>query len=251
MLSGDGGDELFFGYPRMLDILKKRWWFKLPYFIRKPLAMVTNSLGVTKTWAPYFKSFNAFVKNKHLKISEDILSKAFSNTDFSEPIHKLYQFKNDDKVSLLHQLRYNEFYAHMQRVLIKVDRASMAQSLEVRVPFLDKSSIAWAWEQRGKLTNKRDLKKTLKTLLAHEVPESLINQKKMGFTVPLNDWLHQHLKADVMQLVFNEPFYGEEIMDVSVLRGYVQDFFDHKHDNAWGVWHIYAWQKWWLTHGID
>ncbi|QRM87791.1 asparagine synthase (glutamine-hydrolyzing) [Lacinutrix sp. WUR7] len=248
MLSGDGGDELFFGYPRMLDVLQKRWWFKLPYFIRKLLAQVTNTLGLTKTWAPYFKTFNAFITNKHTKIPAATLDAAFPHTSFSKAIKTLYSFTNSGTQSLLHQLRYNEFYAHMQRVLIKVDRASMANSLEVRVPFLDKNSVEWAWKRRGELKSKQDLKKDLKRLLANEVPESLINQKKMGFTVPLNHWLHEHLKNDVMEVVFNTPFYGEQILNVTVLRDYVHDFFENKHDNAWGVWHIYAWQKWANTH---
>ncbi|WP_417200711.1 asparagine synthase (glutamine-hydrolyzing) [Bizionia sp.] len=250
MLSGDGGDELFFGYPRMLDVLQKRWWFKMPYVIRKPLAQLTNTLGITKTWAPYFKSFDAFVMNKHLKLPAATLNNAFPKTSFSKSITKLYTFKNSNSTSLLHQLRWNEFYAHMQRVLVKVDRASMAHSLEVRVPFLDKTSIAWAWLQKGDLKTKYDLKKDLKTLLAQEVPQSLINQKKMGFTVPLKDWLHTALQPDVMHAVFDTPFYGREVIEVSVLQAYVQDFFDGKHDNAWGVWHIYAWQKWWMAHGI-
>ncbi|WP_417214465.1 asparagine synthase (glutamine-hydrolyzing) [Bizionia sp.] len=250
MLSGDGGDELFFGYPRMLDVLQKRWWFKLPYAIRKPLAQITNTLGLTKTWAPYFKSFDTFVTNKHLKLPAATLDGAFPNRSFSKTMTDLYTFTNSSAPSLLHQLRWNEFYAHMQRVLIKVDRASMAHSLEVRVPFLDKTSIAWAWQQKGDLKTKHDLKKDLKTLLAEEVPESLINQKKMGFTVPLKAWLHTALQADVMHAVFDTPFYGKEVIEVSVLQAYVQDFFDGKHDNAWGVWHIYAWQKWWMAHGI-
>jgi len=250
MLSGDGGDELFFGYPRMLDVLQKRWWFKLPYAIRKPLAQLTNRLGLTKTWAPYFKSFDAFVTNKHLKLPPVILDGAFPTSSFSKSMTDLYTFTNSDTPSLLHELRWNEFYAHMQRVLVKVDRASMAHSLEVRVPFLDKTSIAWAWLQKGDLKTKQDLKKDLKMLLAEEVPESLINQKKMGFTVPLKAWLHTALRTDVMHAVFDTPFYGKEVLEVSVLQVYVQDFFDGKHDNAWGVWHIYAWQKWWLAHGV-
>ncbi len=250
MLSGDGGDELFFGYPRMLDVLQKRWWFRLPYAIRKPLAQLTNTLGITKTWAPYFKSFDAFVANKHVKLPAATLDGAFPNTSFSTSLTALYRFANSDAPTVLHQLRWNEFYAHMQRVLVKVDRASMAHSLEVRVPFLDKTSIAWAWQQKGDLKTKHDLKKDLKRLLAKEVPESLINQKKMGFTVPLKDWLHQALKADLMHVIFEVPFYGQAVMDVSVLQAYVRDFFDGKHDNAWGVWHIYAWQKWWMNHGL-
>ncbi|GAA3784284.1 asparagine synthase (glutamine-hydrolyzing) [Corallibacter vietnamensis] len=250
MLSGDGGDELFFGYPRMLDILQKRWWFKMPYTVRKPLAALTNKLGITQTWAPYFKVFNAFVFNKHAKLPKAVLDKAFKNVKYSSTLKDLYKFKNKKKTELLHQLRYNEFYAHLQRVLIKVDRASMANSLEVRVPFLDKNVIEWAWKTSRVVKTKKDLKKDLKQLLANEVPEHFINQKKMGFSVPLNHWLHNQLKTDVIKTVFHTNFYGDTIINVAALRDYVQDFYDNKHDNAWGVWHIYAWQKWWLAHGV-
>ncbi len=244
MLSGDGGDELFFGYPRMRDVLNKRLWFKLPFPLRKLIAKLTNTLGITKTWAPYFKSFNAFVANKHLYLSQAILDKAFSKVSFSKEMNALYQFKNTSRKDVLQQLRWNEFYAHLQRVLVKVDRASMHHSLEVRVPFLDKAAIEKAWELSSELKDRSDLKLPLKSLLKNELPEQLINTKKMGFAVPLYDWLHNELKSDVQSFVFDKPFYGDSIMDVSVLRQYVEDFFNKKHHNSWGVWHIYAWQKW-------
>jgi len=248
MLSGDGGDELFFGYPRMLDVLKKRFWFKLPYLIRKNLAKITNKLRITNTWAPYFNSIDTFILNKHIKVPLHILDKAQPNSSFSEAINQLYTFENTSKQSLLHEMRWNEFYAHMQRVLIKVDRASMAHSLEVRIPYLDKESIQYAWKELGALESKQDLKRTLKHLLLEEVPEDIINKKKRGFLIPLADWLRTDLKQDLLKYVFEVPFYGSEILDSNVFKAYVQDFIDYKHDNSWGVWHIYSWQKWAATH---
>ena len=244
MLSGDGGDELFYGYPRMRDVLNKRFWFKMPLLMRKGLAKITNTLGITKTWAPYFESFSDFIKNKHLHVPQSVLDKAIPKVDFSPEMNRLYQIKNGTRKQVLSALRWNEFYAHMQRVLIKVDRASMKHSLEVRVPFLDKESIAASWHLTSTLKDKKDLKKELKTLLANEVPQNSINKKKMGFSVPLFKWLHNELKEDVILHVCELPFYGEAHLNGSVMRSYVQDFFDGKHDNTWGVWHIYAWQKW-------
>ncbi|WP_204346109.1 asparagine synthase (glutamine-hydrolyzing) [Psychroserpens algicola] len=248
MLSGDGGDELFFGYPRMRDVLNKQLWFKIPFHLRKFLAKVTNTLGITKTWAPYFKTLDDFITNKHLYLPQVILDDIFHETSFSIEMKTLYQFKNASRKELVQQLRKNEFYAHLQRVLIKVDRASMKHSLEVRVPFLDKETILKSWELTSDLKHKTDLKKPLKNLLKKEVSESLINQKKMGFSVPLYQWLHNELKTDVKIHVFDTPFYGADIMNVDVLRQYVDDFFNRKHDNSWGVWHIYAWQKWASVH---
>ena len=248
MLSGDGGDELFFGYPRMLDVLNKRMWFKFPFFIRKAIAKVTNTLGITKTWAPYFKSLDDFIMNKHIHLPSNVMDKAFKEVDYSILMKTQYRFKNSSKENLLHQLRVNEFYAHMQRILVKVDRASMKHSLEVRVPFLDKSCIQHAWNIKGSLETKADLKKELKQELAKKVPKEIINKKKMGFTVPLLEWLRNELKQDVIDHVLEKPFYGESIFNVHVLKNYTEDFYNKKHNDAWGIWHIYAWQKWATIH---
>ena len=251
MLSGDGGDELFYGYPRMLDVLNKRLWFKLPYYLRKPLAKLTNTLNITNSWAPYLKNMDAFVMNKHLHLPKALLNKAFPNQSFTKEIISLYHFKNSSRTALLQQLRWNEFYAHMQRILIKVDRASMKNSLEVRVPFLDKEVIEVAQRITPVLETKEDLKRQLKIILKAQMPDELINKKKMGFSVPLQSWLHGTLRKDVEEFVFNKPIYGHEEMNEVVLQQYVRDFFNQIHSNAWGVWHIYAWQKWAYTHLLN
>lgn len=252
ILSGDGGDELFLGYPRMLDVLQKRKWFKIPYLFRKPLIRITNKLKLTDTWAPYNKTFNAYIKSKHTMISLKYLDEMFSGISYSKELNALYDLSNDSgDLGLLHQLRYNEFYAHMQRILIKVDRASMKNSMEVRVPFLDKEVIDYAWEMIRSIKTKEDLKKDLKDILAFEVPDSLINKKKMGFTVPLYDWLHNELKEAVHRLIFEVPMYGEEVFNAQAVKQYVQDFYDKKHDDEWGVWHVYAWQKWATEHVLN
>jgi asparagine synthase (glutamine-hydrolysing) len=252
ILSGDGGDELFLGYPRMLDVIQKRKWFKIPYILRKPIIRLTNKLRLTDTWAPYNKTFNTYIMSKHTMIPLTYLDKMFSDVSYSKEFNQLYSLNNNcDDFALLHQLRYNEFYAHMQRILIKVDRASMKNSMEVRVPFLDKDIIEYAWERVSSIKSKKDLKKDLKDILASEVPESLINKKKMGFTVPLYDWLHNELKTKVMHLIFEVPIYGEEILNSQSVKRYVQDFYDKKHDDEWGVWHVYAWQMWATEHVLN
>lgn len=244
MLSGDGGDELFFGYPRMRDALKKRKWFKYPLAIRKNLVRITNKLGLTNTYAPYYKSFNEFMMHKHVQLSAAALDKMFPHVNFSKEMRAMYTFDNTTRTQLLHQLRWSEFYAHMQRVLVKVDRSSMKHSLEVRVPFLDKTVIQESWKVSANLKSKMDLKKTLKQLLSKEIPEDIINQKKMGFSVPIGDWLKSFLKEDVLFQIMERPFYGESVVNTDAVKKFIQDFYDNKHQDAWGVWHVYAWQKW-------
>ena len=250
MLSGDGGDELFFGYPRMLDVLAKKPWFKIPFGIRKPMVRLGIKLRLWYSWAPYNnKTFEDFVFSKQIHISSKHLDRFIPHTEFSKELKSLYKLpKKMNKKNHLHWLRYNEFYAHMQRVLIKVDRMSMANSLEVRVPFLDKESIRFAWQCYPKIEkNNFQLKGLLKSVLSFHYPKELIQTNKKGFSIPMEHWLHEELKDDVKKLIFDTPFYGNSYTDVAAIRAYVNDFFKGKHQEFWGVWHIYAWQKWALN----
>lgn len=247
MLSGDGGDELFFGYPRMLDILNKRHWFRIPYLLRRPLFKVLNKFNFVNTWAPYsFKTFKQWIQSKQQYIFANTLDNFFPDVSFSKELDHLYEVpSNLNKEALLQWLRWNEFYGHMQRVLVKVDRMSMANSLEVRVPFLDRASIEYAWKRVPlEFDNQSHLKKELKDCAKNYFPEALVEHPKQGFSVPIEQWLRKELKSDVMEFVLNKPLYGKQYIDVKNVRTYVTDFYDNKHNNGWGVWHIYAWQKW-------
>ncbi len=253
MLSGDGGDELFFGYPRMLDVLNKKHWFAIPFKLRKPLLKVANKLHLTKTWAPYYyKNLEEWITAKQLQIFPDKLDKILPNASFSSEMKELFALpKNRTSKNVLHWLRFNEFYGHMQRVLIKVDRASMGNSLEVRVPFLDIQSIDFSWKNTPvELENHSQLKQVLKQSLAQFYPKELIETKKKGFSVPIEDWLKDELKEDVFEYVFNKPFYGKEFINVEQIKKQVSRFYESENVGAWGIWHIYAWQKWAYHHVI-
>lgn len=245
MLSGDGGDELCFGYPRMYDLLRKRIWFKLGYGLRTSLVRITNKLSITNTYAPFVKSLQQFWLEKHTKLPESLIKKSFSDIKLSDEMQDLYLLNPKfNKLHTQHFLRWNEFYAHMQRVLIKVDRTSMKNSLEVRVPFLDKHVIEEAWNNMHDISELKNLKKPLKELVYEYIPEEMMMQKKKGFSVPMKEWLRSSLKEDLEQTVCQSEFYGSSTFETQPLIDYVKDFLNHKHDNEWGVWHIYAWQKW-------
>jgi len=245
MLSGDGGDELFWGYTRMYDLLNKAWWFKLPLFLRKNLVKITNRLGITNTFAPFSKSLGQFCMDKHIKLPSEVLDSVFKKGYSVEMSNNLYRLdKKYNKRQLQQFLRWNEFYGHMQRVLIKVDRTSMKNSLEVRVPFLDKDVIEESWRTYFTINHISDLKKPLKNLKQQIIPDNLIMKKKKGFSVPIVLWLRNQLKPDLIKTVLDSDLYGNEHFDQTMIKEYVQSFLEGKHNNGWGVWHIYAWQKW-------
>ena len=252
MLSGDGGDELFWGYPRMLSVIKHKNWFKIPFLIRKPIIRLAKKLKITDSWAPYYyRTIQDWIIAKQMQIFPDILDKMVPNSTFSDEMNALFNLELTSKTEMLQFLRWNEFYGHLQRVLIKVDRASMGSSVEVRVPLLDRDIIELAWKIKPDLGGEHQvLKKVLKEALKLHIPESQIFKDKKGFSVPLEQWLRNELKSDVEELVFKTPFYGKEFMDVAKLKEYVTAFFEGKSVGAWGVWHIYAWQKWAKNQGL-
>jgi asparagine synthase (glutamine-hydrolysing) len=244
MLSGDGGDELFWGYPRMYDAMVKSFWFRLPLGLRKLIVRITNKIGITNTYVPFYKSLQEFWMWKHIKLPKEVLNSIFKQ-DFSTDIKDLYQLENKNKRSKLQNfLRWNEFYGHMQRILIKVDRTSMKNSLEVRVPFLDKHVIDEAWQSNFSIDKMSKLKLPLKELLKQEIPEDLLMQEKKGFSVPIEDWFRSSLKQDLVEKTIKMSIYGSAYFNEKQLKQYVKDFLDLKHNNGWGIWHIYAWQNW-------
>ncbi|RDK84811.1 asparagine synthase (glutamine-hydrolyzing) [Marinirhabdus gelatinilytica] len=254
MLSGDGGDELFFGYQRMLQTLKNRNWFKVPFRLRKQLIRLSNKIGFTGTFGPYYyKTMGDWILARHHQIFPNELEKMFPKINLTNATNSLYRNNSiASKKDLLHWLRWNEFYGHMQRVLIKVDRASMGNSLEVRVPFLDKESIDFSWKYFPlSFNDSDDLKSILKKCLQVFIPRKIIQTSKKGFTVPIDTWLKGVLREDLEKTVLETPFYGSETINVSEVRKFVTNYLNGKHNAAWGVWHIYAWQKWASIHVSD
>lgn len=253
MLSGDGGDELFFGYPRMLDVIKQRHWFKIPFFIRKPMVRLGIKFKLFRSWAPYnYKTFSDWYAAKHCHVVGSALDEFFPEVDVSHEFNTIYKFSgNNTKKELMNWMRLNEYYGHLQRVLVKVDRMSMANSLEVRVPFLDKHVIEEAFHFIPNHFNQNNhLKQVLKDIMRHYYPSTLIHDTKKGFTVPMEHWLRHELAADVKSVIFDTPIYGNDLIASDKLKRYVVNFFNGNHDSAWGVWHIYAWQKWAINYQL-
>ncbi|WP_298903231.1 asparagine synthase (glutamine-hydrolyzing) [uncultured Psychroserpens sp.] len=253
MLSGDGGDELFFGYPRMLDVLGKRFWFVMPHVIRRYLVKIGYKLNIVNTWAPHdHATFASFIMGKHLNIYKKKLDEMFPETNFSKEMQTVYNFPSRyTKSELLNWMRENEMKSHLQRTLIKIDRMSMANGLEVRVPLLDQKVVEHCLKYSpSQFNNRNDLKKCLKQIILNFYSKSHIQTEKKGFEVPMQKWLKNDLKDEVKNTIFNHKFYGAEQLDVSVLKSHVNDFYEEKHTKFWGIWHIYAWQKWAIANDL-
>ena len=255
MLSGDGADELFFGYPKLLHIVLNKSFFYGPIKLRKFINRAFIKLNILSTYAPViYDKVSEWALGKQLYLPQNLLDSIVPDTLFSIELKTKFDTldkSSKDSLKLFSALKKNDFYTHMQRVLIKVDRASMGNSLEVRVPFLAKKIIKHGFSSGPKsIDSNYKLKNILKNTLALFLPKSIIFKKKKGFSVPMKSWLRNELKEELIEYIFDRKFYGDNILDVKIVKKYVQDFLDDNHDNEWGVWHIYAWQKWAYTHKL-
>ncbi len=239
MLSGDGGDELFWGYAkRFPGLISRSGDFKQPLLLRQARWGAKRFLGLGK--ADYnlcFPSIGRWVREKHSHLHEDGLTGIFVQSPAWPESFGHYDFSGHDADSTANWLRWNEFTGRMNMILQKVDRASMHESLEVRVPLLDKEVVETAmrvdWRSCLDLQS-RTGKLPLRTILGRHVKHH--TQAKRGFTVPMDDWLRGPLKASFQDLVVNR----EDLLGYPLNRPGIRKTFDRfvagqKHD-AWGMW---------------
>ena len=125
-------------------------------------------------------------------------------------------------------------------ILTKVDRASMNFGLEVRVPYLDKDLVKFVWSIDSQ---KKDSKKILKNILYKYIPKKLVSRPKMGFSVPLNDWLKGPLKDWASELIKKENLIKNNIDADKVLLKW-NEHISGKRNWQYKLWPILIYQSW-------
>lgn len=248
-LSGDGGDELFYGYERFWSVAKNLPWQSLPYPLRymaygadKVISHSSNinSVVIAKSQgAGHQKLHSGTVFNDFQALAPDL---SF-NAGYVSPEYRYRNLRSESE--LVQQMRYSEFYDMMQKTLRKVDLASMGNSLEVRVPFLQKNFIEASMKVDFSVSYGRNKKKeVLKGLIKREYPGITIDNNKKGFSVPFTRWLREDLKQQFQEVLLDKSlndYFGfsvnnvESILDRHLYKG---------DDNKWLLFSLYSLFKW-------
>lgn len=258
VLSGEGADELFGGYPfyKEDDLLIK--YRKLPYFLRKGIKSIVSlfpefhgknflTKGGSKV-EDYFVG-EAFVFDN--KEANDILSDKYKSDVRFQDITKPYydEVKNKDDLT---KMQYLDMHFWLPNdILLKADKMSMANSLELRVPILDKEVFALASTipTDYKLSH-NTTKYILRKAASSRIPEEWYKRPKKGFPVPIIKWFREEKYYNLAKELFNSDF-ASEFFNVKKLNKMLDEHYSGKKNHCRKIWTVYAYLTWYKTFFID
>lgn len=249
-LSGDGGDELFFGYERFWSLSKnirfQHLFYPLKYLIYgiDRLFYLNRHINSAVLAAKQGQAHRGQHSRFSGSLIQDIAPGLFS---VSPPeAFSVYDYPRTGDVSeLLGYMRRAEFYGMMQKTLRKVDLASMENSLEVRVPMLKKSFIEASLQIDPFLSfGPHQKKQLLKELLKQKLPKSPVDNRKRGFTIPLSGWLRQQLKEPFTDTLLNESHLKDWGFEPARVHQLWQAHQVGERDNKWPLFTLYALLTW-------
>ena len=247
MLSGDGGDELFWGYyGRFASVLELAKDFRQPHSLRVARRVATRYLGLGSAKRNIINpSIGDWYRGKHSRLFDWQAKALFPNLPDWPAAFQLFDYHGGEADEIAQWLRWNEFVGHLTMVLLKVDRASMYHSLEVRVPLLDREVVDVAL--RVDWHSCLDLKNGIGKLpLRHSLAKHVEKQTsvKRGFTVPMGHWLRGPLKSRFEEVVLNrKDFLGLPFNSASAK----EMFAKHQRgdgDYGYGLWVLLSLALW-------
>lgn len=263
-LNGDGGDESFAGYERYAAMKAAETYRRLPGFLRrslleKPIEFLPASelkrsrlrdakrflrAARLPTTERYFRWMSTFDRDAKHKLYTAGFSSSIRSADPFEFVNRWFARSNGsgnlDSNLLADQMTYLP-----NDLLVKVDIATMANSLEARSPFLDHRLIEFAASIPESLKMRRfETKSLLKKVAARLVPADVVYRRKMGFGVPVGNWFRGEMRPFVRELLLAEKAMNRGIARPEVIRRYVDDHTDGKRDHAFQIWTLLMLELW-------
>jgi len=258
VLSGEGADELFGGYTfyKEDDLLLK--YRKLPKFLRKAVKGIVSPLPefhgknfLTKGGSrieDYYVG-NAFVFDN--KDANKVLSSKYQSKVKFQDITKPYYDEVKDKDDLT-KMQYLDMHFWLPNdILLKADKMAMANSLELRVPILDKEVFALASTipSEYKLSH-GTTKYILRQAASSRIPEEWYKRPKKGFPVPIIKWFREEKYYNLAKEIFNADF-ASEFFNVKEINKMLDEHYSGKKNHCRKIWTVYVFLVWYKTFFVD
>ena len=250
-LSGEGADEFFGGYNIYREPHDLAGFQKLPLGLRKALAKCASALPfkfkgknfLIRASKPVEERFigNAFMFNEkeRNKVLKHPTGK-YNHTELTKPFYD--KVKDKDDVTKMQYIDINFWL--IGDILLKADKMSMAHSLEVRVPFLDRKvfDVARTIPTKYKV-NKQNTKYAMRMAAHKYLPDMVAEKKKLGFPVPIRIWLKNEKYYNIIKKAFNSEA-ANKYFNTSELMKYLDDHKAGKADNSRKIWTVYMFLVW-------
>lgn len=266
-LGGDGGDELLAGYDPFIALKFAALTEKIPSSLMpyvknmaKYVPISPSNMSIGFKFRHYLKGFVPYTRN-NVELRNSLWLGSFdldSQRSLLKPCHTTsLAYEDIYKATINHQNKklasgkidrlidnYTNIYMH-DCILVKVDRASMMNSLEVRSPFLDKNLASFVSHLPEKMKMKGfDRKYILKKSVADKLPSQIINRKKKGFGIPLSNWLRGNLEQTMRETFSNDNINNVGLFNSSYIDKLMSDHLTNKWDNRKELWTLLVFELW-------
>jgi len=263
-LNGDGGDESFGGYERHLAMRLAEKYHRLPKFLRQTIVeKLFDAIPTSEIKRNRFRDAKRFLKVAALPKTErysrwlssyrpedklELYTEAFQKEIAGYNSYQIFDkwFAKANGSGVLDATLLTDMMTYLPNdLLVKVDIASMAVSLEARSPFLDHHLIEFAASLPENLKVKNlELKYLLKKIAAKLVPKEVVHRRKMGFGIPISHWFRGEMKDFVKQILLSEKFAGRGIANPKYVEKLVSQHIEAKEDHSWKIWILIMLELW-------
>ena len=240
VLSGEGADEFFGGYNSYED----NFYTKLPLFIRKTMASICKVLPQNKI-TRYIIRRGLPLEESYVSINRtyyDVLKidNYIKNKDIVKDVYKEYKTSNKLDKMLAVDIRY--WFSN--NILTIVDKMTMAHSIESRVPFTDIKvfDVARKLPKNYKVSD-GTTKVALRNAAKKVIPNDAYKKKKLGFPVPIREWIREDDFYNEIKTTFNTDI-SKELFNTDYLIKILDEHRDRKKDNYRKIWAVYSFLKW-------
>jgi len=258
VLSGEGSDEMFAGYNEYYEPTILKIYAKMPLIIRKIIRNIVKPF-------PHFPGQNTLIQyglpfNEryigHGTLMEEweankILCNDLKSTEtISQVLEPVYtNIKNADTLT---QKMYIDMHFWLpQDILLKADKMTMANSLELRVPLLDINVFNYAKTIPTKyLIHKKETKSIFRKIANKKIPNEWANRRKLGFPVPFSKWIREEKYYQKIKEMFNQD-YVTEFFDKTVINNLLEEHYSGKKNNGRKIYNIYTFLIWYKVYFID
>lgn len=258
VLSGEGSDEMFGGYNEYLEPNIVKLYMKLPSFIKNSMASISKKL-------PHFLGKNTIIKYSkpfceryigHAQVmteeeANSILNDRLKDNMTTSDVLKPYYDKVKDEDDILKKMYIDMNFWLPQDILLKADKMTMANSIELRVPFLDKEvwSVARKIPTKYLVRNKKT-KEIFRSIASKVMPDDWSSRRKLGFPVPFSKWIREEKYYKEVKKYFNED-YVSEFFNKEEINRLLDNHYYNIENNGRKIYNIYIFLIWYKVYFIN